>query len=88
MCRNGPDEFMIVGKLKTWDVSGIVHSITQPTLIFNGRYDMAQDNTVAAFFHNIPKAKWVKCSESSHMPYWEEKEFYYREVGEFLTANP
>ena len=84
--RNGPDEFTCVGSLRTWDIQPIIHTITQPTLIVNGRYDMAQDNTVAPFFHKIAKSKWVKFSESSHMPYWEEKDYYYREVGEFLTA--
>ena len=71
-----------------WTIVDRLHNITVPTLVINGAKDIAQDFVVAPFFQNIPKAKWVKCSESSHMPYWEEKEFYYREVGEFLTANP
>ena len=85
--RCGPDEFEVTGNLKDWDVTDIIHTITQPTLIVNGRWDMAQDNTVWPFFQKIPKAKWVKCSASSHMPYWEEPDFYYAAVGGFLAAE-
>ncbi|KAJ3557192.1 hypothetical protein NM688_g1602 [Phlebia brevispora] len=82
----GPNEFHISGTLKTWDITGIVHSITQPTLLINARYDMAQDIAVAPFFERIPKAKWAHFSESSHMPYWEEPERYYTIVGQFLVG--
>lgn len=79
--------FKITGTLKGWDVTPILHKITQPSLIINGRYDMAQDIAVSPFFEKIPKAKWVHLSQSSHMPYWEEPERYYQILGQFLTAQ-
>ena len=85
--RNGPDEFTVVGTLKDWDIANIVHTITQPTLLINGRYDMAQDSTLAPFFEKIPTVKWVTFTESSHLPYWEEPDRYYEVVGQFLTAS-
>ena len=85
LCRNGPNEFVILGPLKTWDVTDIVLNISQPTLVINGRWDMAQDNVVAPFVQNIPNVKWVKFEESSHMPYWEESDRYLQVVGDFLT---
>ena len=45
---------------------------------------MAQDVAVAPFFEKIPKVRWAHFSGSSHMPYWEEPERYYRIVGQFL----
>ncbi|KAJ3557191.1 hypothetical protein NM688_g1599 [Phlebia brevispora] len=74
----GPKEFEITGTLKNWDITGILGSITQPTLVINGHYDMAQDICVAPFFEKIPKVKWARLSESSHLPCWEEPERYYQ----------
>ena len=85
--RNGPNEFVVTGPMKDWNIIPHLHKITQPTLVMNARYDMAQDIAVMPFFHRLPKVKWVKFSESSHMPYWEEPKFYYEVVGQFLTAS-
>lgn len=84
--RNGQKSTGTVGTLKGWSVIDIVHTITQPVLLINGRYDMAQDNTVAPFFEKILKVKWATLARSSHMPFWEEPEYYYKLVGDFLTA--
>ncbi|PSR83177.1 hypothetical protein EW026_g6475 [Hermanssonia centrifuga] len=83
----GPNEFYIIGTLKTWSVIDSLHTITQPTLIVNSRYDEAQDICVTPLFENIPKAKWVQMGESSHMPFHEEPERYFKVVSQFLTAN-
>ncbi len=64
----------------------MIHTITQETLLVNGRYDEAQDICVAPFFEKIPKVKWIHMAESSHMPYYEEAERYFRLVGQFLSA--
>ena len=84
--RIGPDKYFVLGSLKSWDITGIVDQITQPTLVINGRYDQAADKTVAPFVTKIPNVKWVRFEESSHMPYWEEPEKYYKVVGNFLTS--
>ncbi|KAJ3540692.1 hypothetical protein NM688_g6190 [Phlebia brevispora] len=82
----GPKTFHVIGNLKDWDITGILPSITQPTLVINGRYDTAGDGVVAPFFENIPKVKWVQFSESSHTPFMEEPERYFQVVGQFLSA--
>ena len=48
---------------------------------------MAQDDVISPFIQNISKVKWVKFEESSHMPYWEEPEYYNKVVGEFLSVQ-
>jgi hypothetical protein len=47
--------------------------------------DEAQDVCVAPFFEKVPKVKWVQFL-GSHITWLEnEKERYFRIVGEFLT---
>ncbi|KAF9218448.1 proline-specific peptidase [Gyrodon lividus] len=58
-----------------------------PTLLVNGRYDEAQDSVVRPFFQHIPRVKWVKFSNSSHMPHFEEREWYMEVVGNFLKDD-
>lgn len=55
-----------------------------PTLITNSPHDMAQDICVAPFFEKLPNAKWVKFTEASHHPFWEEKDKYFEVVAAFL----
>ncbi|KAJ7627661.1 proline-specific peptidase [Mycena polygramma] len=84
---NGPSEFNITGTIKSWTVIDDLHKITVPTLLINGRFDEAQDISVVPFFEKMPKVKWVQFAESSHMPFFEEKERYLQIVGDFLSAS-
>lgn len=67
MTMNGPSEFFITGTLKTWSIIEELHKIAVPTLLINGRYDEAQDEVVEPFFERIPKVKWFRFAESSHV---------------------
>ncbi|KAI0649026.1 proline-specific peptidase [Trametes meyenii] len=71
--------------LKGWSVIDRLHLINIPTLIINGRYDIAQDYVVKPFSDNIPNSKWVTFENSSHTPFWEEREKYMEVVGRFLA---
>ncbi|KAJ7136108.1 proline-specific peptidase [Mycena epipterygia] len=82
----GPLEFNITGTMKTWTVVGDLYHIAVPMLLINGRYDDAQDVAVAPFFEEIPSVKWVQFAESSHMPFFEEKERYLQVVGDSLAS--
>ncbi|KAF9000592.1 proline-specific peptidase [Cyathus striatus] len=83
----GPSEFTITGSLKQWTIVDIVHSIQVVTLVINGAFDEAQDVCVSPFFEKIPKVKWVTFANSSHTPFFEERERYMKVVGGFLTNN-
>ncbi|GJE89194.1 proline iminopeptidase [Phanerochaete sordida] len=80
----GPSEFNITGSLKNWDIIKELHKINVPTLVLNGRHDEATDEVVAPLFWHIPKVRWYTFPDSSHMPYWEEREAYMKFVAEFL----
>lgn len=82
---NGPSEFHVIGKLKTWDITSRLGEITTPTLVLSGRHDEATPLIAETVQRGIPGAEWVLFEESSHMPHVEETERYLEVVDEFLT---
>jgi len=82
--RNGPSEFHVTGLLANWTIIEDAHKINVPTLITNGQYDEAQDEVIAPFFKEIPRVKWIRFEKSSHMPHFEERERYMKEMKAFL----
>jgi L-proline amide hydrolase len=84
---NGPNEFYVIGTLRTWSVVDRVHAIVAPTLLASGRFDEATPATVQPFFDNIPDVRWEIFENSSHMPFVEEPERYLKVVGDFLAEH-
>lgn len=84
---NGPNEFHVIGTLKTWSVIDRLSAIDVPTLIISGRYDEATPATVQPFKDGIKGARWEIFEQSSHMPHVEEQEDCMRVVGDFLNQN-
>jgi L-proline amide hydrolase len=84
---NGPNEFHVIGTLKTWSVIDRLSAIDAPTLIISGRYDEATPATVQPFKDGIKGARWEIFEQSSHMPHVEEQEDCMRVVGDFLNQN-
>ena len=82
---NGPSEFYVVGRLKTWDITDRLGEISVPTLVLSGRYDEATPLIAQTVQRGIPGAEWVLFEESSHMPHVEETARYLGVVDEFLT---
>ncbi|RPD74898.1 proline-specific peptidase [Lentinus tigrinus ALCF2SS1-7] len=72
--------------LTGWDIGSRLHEINVPTLVINGRYDIAQEYVTRAYIDNIPGAKFITFEESSHTPFFEEREKYMETVAEFLGA--
>ncbi|OCJ09239.1 amino acid amidase [Rhizobium sp. AC44/96] len=82
---NGPNEFHVIGTLKTWSIIDRLPAINVPTLIVSGRYDEATPATVQPFMDGIKGARWEIFEHSSHMPHVEEQEACMRVVGTFLN---
>ncbi|KAL1737096.1 Alpha/Beta hydrolase protein [Schizophyllum commune] len=72
------------GDLSNWDVRDKLGEIDVPTLVINGARDFAQDWVVAPFVDNIPDVKWVKFENSSHTPFWEERDEFNQVVADYL----
>jgi L-proline amide hydrolase len=84
---NGPNEFFVVGTLKTWNIIPELHKINVPTLIISGRHDEATPTCVQPYKDNIKGSRWHIFENSSHMPHVEEKDACMKLVGDFLDAN-
>ncbi|KAI0318247.1 proline iminopeptidase [Amylostereum chailletii] len=74
----------ILGKAN-WTVIDRLHRVSAPTLVLNGAADMAQDFVVQPLVDGISGAKHAKFEQSSHMPFWEERELFMKVVGDFLV---
>ncbi|KIJ44348.1 hypothetical protein M422DRAFT_168517 [Sphaerobolus stellatus SS14] len=70
--------------LNQWSSIDRLHLVRVPTFVINGRKDISQDFVVQPFFDKIPKVKWVTFENSSHMPFFEEPDKYFRLLSEFL----
>lgn len=81
---NGPTEFHVTGTLRDWCVEDRLDRIATPTLVVNGRYDEATDNTIQPFLERIPDVRYRRFEQSSHMPHWEERSHYMDVMREFL----
>ncbi|EJF61532.1 proline-specific peptidase [Dichomitus squalens LYAD-421 SS1] len=72
--------------LKGWTIEDRLDQIRTPTLVINGKYDIAQDYVTRAYVEKIPGARWIRLEESSHTPHFEERDRYMKEVAAFLAG--
>jgi len=84
---NGPNEFFVIGTLKTWSIIDRLPTIEVPTLIISGRHDEATPATVQPYKDGIKGSRWEIFEHSSHMPHVEEKEKCMQVVGAFLDQH-
>lgn len=84
---NGPNEFFVIGTLKSWSIIDRLPAVDVPTLIISGRHDEATPATVQPYKDGIKGSQWEIFENSSHMPHVEEKEKCMQVVGAFLDRN-
>ncbi|KAF5346296.1 hypothetical protein D9758_011529 [Tetrapyrgos nigripes] len=79
--RNGPEN------LSTgWDITSRIHLMAHiPLLLISGEYDFMTNPVCEPFFWGADKAKWVKFANSSHTPFWEERERFMEVVGRWFV---
>jgi L-proline amide hydrolase len=85
---NGPSEFHVIGSIKDWKAKDRLAEIRVPTLVISGRHDEAtpalQEMLVGGLGGEIEQAI---LEESSHMPFWEERERFMSIVGDWLGRH-
>ncbi|KAJ3727360.1 proline-specific peptidase [Lentinula guzmanii] len=86
VCDTTVPQKMFAGEFGSWSCIGRLDRVLVPTLIINGRKDLAQDFVLQPFFDGIPRVKWVKMEKSSHMAIWEERERYMFTLAQFLST--
>jgi len=84
---NGPNEFHVVGTLKTWDIIARLPEINAPTLVTSGKYDEATPLIAGTVYTSIPGAQWVPFDHSSHMAHVEEEERYRQVLSAFIAQH-
>jgi proline-specific peptidase len=83
---NGPTEFDVIGRLRTWDRTPDLARIDVPTLVTCGRYDEITPACSETIAEGIPDARVVVFEESAHVAHLEEAEAYAGTVEEFLES--
>jgi len=71
---NGPSEFHVIGPLKDFDITGQLHRIQVPTLLFCGQYDEVTPATVDQAHAGIAGSEFVVMEGCSHMSQAERPE--------------
>jgi L-proline amide hydrolase len=84
MTMQGPNEFVITGTLKDWDITDRLSEIDIPTLITAGRYDEFTPRQARSLHEGIRGSELATFEQSSHMQFAEERERFIEVVGDFL----
>jgi L-proline amide hydrolase len=84
---NGPSEFHVIGSIKDWQAKDRLGEIRVPTLVVSGRHDEATPALQEALVAGIAGSEQAILEESSHMPFWEERERFMSAVGDWLARH-
>jgi len=84
MTMQGPNEFVITGTLKTWDITDRLGEIDLPTLITTGAQDEFTPIQAQALNAGIKRSELVSFEDASHMQFAERPERYRAVVAGFL----
>jgi proline-specific peptidase len=84
LTMQGPNEFLITGTLKHWDITHRLAEIDVPTLITAGSHDEFTPVQAEALHAGIRGSELVTFEDASHMQFVEEAERYRKLVAGFL----
>jgi len=84
---NGPSEFHVIGTAKDWSSIDRLHLIENPTLLICGRYDEAAPEIQTPLLRGITNSTLHIFENSSHMPFWEERDLYMEVVESFISEH-
>lgn len=84
---NGPNEFYVVGTLRTWDIRADLPKIDCPTLVVSADHDEATPETWQPYLDMIPDARSRVFENGSHCTHLEHPVEYRSAVAEFLGPN-
>jgi len=84
---NGPNEFHVLGTLKSWSIEDRLDQITAPTLVVAGEFDEATPATWAPFAERIPGARSHVFPGASHCTHLEQPAEFRAVIATFLTEH-
>ncbi len=80
----GPNEFIITGIHKDYDITDRLGSLTVPTLFICGRHGETRPEDTEFYQSLVPGAELVILENSSHVPHLEEPQRYLKVVRDYL----
>ncbi|GAA1215208.1 proline iminopeptidase-family hydrolase [Pseudonocardia alaniniphila] len=83
---NGPNEFHVLGTLRSWSIIDRLDRIAVPTQLISGAHDEATAACVQPFADAIPDVRWDVLPESSHLPHVEERDTFMTLLEGFLAT--
>lgn len=84
----GPSEFgPVTGVLRDWDVTARLGDVSTPTLLTVGRFDECPLDHMRDVAEAIADARLVVFEDSSHTPFYEERDSYLQTVSSFLAEH-
>lgn len=83
----GPNEFCYTGNMNGWTRLPDLHRIRVPVLILVGSYDELTPACSAKMHQAFPDSMIHIFSNSSHMPFFEEPDAYFRVLTDFLDRK-
>ncbi|GAB3591761.1 proline iminopeptidase-family hydrolase [Angustibacter peucedani] len=84
---NGPSEFHVIGSIRDWTSADRLGEIDVPAFVVCGRHDEAAPALQEVLVDGIADTELRIFEESSHMPFWEEREEYLTAVGDWLARH-
>jgi L-proline amide hydrolase len=84
---NGPNEFHVLGTLKSWSVEDRLNQITVPTLVVAGEFDEATPATWKPFVERIPDVRSHVFDGASHCTHLEQPAEFRAVIASFLTEH-
>ena len=84
---NGPNEFHVLGTLKSWTVIDRLDRVLAPTLVVAGEFDEAAPATWKPYVDEIPDARSHVFPDASHCTHLEKPEEFRAVVAAFLAEH-
>ena len=84
---NGPSEFHVIGSIRDWSSVDRLGEIGVPTFVASGRHDEATPALQQALVSGIAEVEQRIFEQSSHMPFWEQREEYLTAVADWLARH-
>jgi len=81
----GPNEFIVTGKLRDWNILDRLTEIDVPTLVVTGQHDEATPAINRTVARGIPGARSVVFPDASHMAHVEHTAAYVELLDEFMS---
>ena len=82
---NGPNEFHVLGTLRSWTIVDRLDRVSAPALVIAGEFDEATPATWAPYVERIPDVRSHVFPDGSHCTHLEQPEAFRAVVADFLA---